>query len=296
MISFKKLKIFSGKISWNNMCSDLAVKWLSLISIKSEQVSKICSMVKRLSHPIHIGGSSPFNKKEWVIKEWPMCNQATTVSSFLFVREQTIHSFSIGNILYNLFSRNSSHSDCHSSNIHLFVRDFRSENGMSSTEMSPSGASLAAESAADFPLMPTWPGTQMIFLERLADRLRCTHVETVAIVKPWEDTGSNKSPGCIFSEKPADWTNAFKLKISSLADFSDKFLQFRVKNESKVPGRIREGDVVWAKSNQIREGNGRRFQGRWKGKEKSLFYRCSVWADFLSSTFLCHLCMHQVLW
>ena len=143
------------------MRSDLAVKWLSLISIKSEQVSKICSMVKSLSHPIHIGGSSPFNKKEWVIKEWPMCNRAITVSSFLFVQGQTIHSFSIGNIFYNLFSRNSSHSDCHSSNIYLFVHDFRSENGMSSTEMSPSRASLAAESAAEFPLMPTWPGTQM---------------------------------------------------------------------------------------------------------------------------------------
>ena len=64
LISFKKLKIFSGEISLNNMRSDLAVKWLSLISIKSEQVSKICSMVKRLSHPMHIGGSSPFNKKE----------------------------------------------------------------------------------------------------------------------------------------------------------------------------------------------------------------------------------------
>ena len=141
------------------MRSDLAVKWLSLISIKSKQVSKICSMVKRLSHPIHIGGSSPFNKKEWVIKEWPMYNRAITISSFLFVRGQTIHSFSIGNIWYNLFSGNSSHSD--SSNIYLFVRDFRSENGMSSTEMSPSWASLAAESAAEFPLTPTWPGTQM---------------------------------------------------------------------------------------------------------------------------------------
>ena len=45
LISFKKLKIFLGEISLNNMRSDLAVKWLSLISIKSEQVSKICSMV-----------------------------------------------------------------------------------------------------------------------------------------------------------------------------------------------------------------------------------------------------------
>ena len=143
------------------MRSDLAVKWLSLISIKSEQVSKICSMVKRLSHPMHTGGSSPFNKKEWVRKEWPMCNRAITVSSFLFVRGQNIHSFNTGNILYILFSGNSSHSDCHSSNIYLFVCGFRSENGMSSTEMSPSRASLAAKYAAEFPLMPTWPVTQM---------------------------------------------------------------------------------------------------------------------------------------
>ena len=89
-----------------------------------------------------------------------MCNPAIIVSSFLFVQGQNIHSFNTGNILYKLFSGNSSHSDCHSSNIYLFVRGFRSENGMSSTEMSPSRASLAAESAAKFPLMPTWPGTQ----------------------------------------------------------------------------------------------------------------------------------------
>ena len=47
-ISFKKLKIFSDEISWNNIRSDLAVKWRSLISIKSEQVSKICPMIINL--------------------------------------------------------------------------------------------------------------------------------------------------------------------------------------------------------------------------------------------------------
>ena len=31
------------------------------------------------------------------------------------------------------------------------------------------------------------------FLERLDDRIRCTHKETVAVVKPWKDVGSNKS-------------------------------------------------------------------------------------------------------
>ena len=78
------------------------------------------------------------------------------------------------------------------------------------------------------------------FLERLDDRIRCTHEETVAVVKPWKDLGSKE-------------------------------------NESKVPGRIREGDVVRAKNNRIREGNGRRFQGRRKGKEKSF---CSVVVQF----------------
>ena len=42
-----------------------------------------------------------------------MCNGAITVSSFLFVRGQNIQSFNTGNILYNLFSGNSSYSDCH---------------------------------------------------------------------------------------------------------------------------------------------------------------------------------------
>ena len=86
---FQKVK--NPEISWNNLRSDLAVKWLSLFPIKSEQLSKICSMVKRLSHPMHIGGSSPFNKKEWVIKEWPMCNRAITVSSSLFVDSGSTH-------------------------------------------------------------------------------------------------------------------------------------------------------------------------------------------------------------
>ena len=45
-----------------------------------------------------------------------------------------------------------------------------------------------------------------------------------------------------------------------------------MKNESKVPGRIRGGDVVRAKSNRVREGNGGRFQGRRKGKAKSFCF------------------------
>ena len=142
-------------------------------------------MVKRLSHPMHTGTlrNSPFNKNEWVRKELSMYNRAIAVSSFLFFRGQDIHSFNTGNMLYNLFAGNSSHSDCHSSNIYLFVRGFRFENGMSSTEMSPSRASLAAESAAEFPLMPTWPGTQMKTISLPS------HVISVYKSKIWTKTG-----------------------------------------------------------------------------------------------------------
>ena len=58
--------------------------------------------------------------------------------------------------------------------------------------------------------------------------------------------------------------NLLKLKISCLTDFYDMLLcgQVWVKNDSKVPGRIRDGDVVKAKSNRVREGNGGRSQGR----------------------------------
>ena len=81
--------------------------------------------------------------------------------------------------------------------------------------------------------------------------------------------GSNKTLGCIFSEKSADWTNVFKLEISYLTYFYDMLLhgQVWVKNDSKVSGRIRKGDVVRAKSNRVREGNGGRFQGRQQEKE-----------------------------
>ena len=124
------------------------------------------------------------------------------------------------------------------------------------------------------------------FLERLDDRIRCNHEETVAVVKSWEDIGSDKSLGSIFSEKPADWTNAFKLEISCLTDFYDVLLhgQFWVKNESKVPGRTREGDVVRSESIWMRVGNSGRFQGRPKRKEKSF---CFVVIQF--ELIFCHL-------
>ena len=57
------------------------------------------------------------------------------------------------------------------------------------------------------------------FLESLDGRFSCTHKETAAVIKPQEDTGRNKSLGCIFSEKSADETNAVELAVSSFTLF-----------------------------------------------------------------------------
>ena len=124
-----------------------------------------------------------FQQKGMSNKRMANVQSAITVSSFLFVWGQTIHSFNTGNILYILLLGNSSHSDCYSSNIYLFVPYFRSENGMSSTKMSPSRASLAAESAAKFPLMPTQLGTQIKTISLLS------LVISVYTSKIWTKTG-----------------------------------------------------------------------------------------------------------
>ena len=55
-----------------------------------------------------------------ITKEWPMCNWAITVSSFLFVQGQTVHSFNIGNIKF-IFQ------ELIPLRVRLPQRDFRSE-------------------------------------------------------------------------------------------------------------------------------------------------------------------------
>ena len=73
-----------------------------------------------------------------------MCNWAITVSSFLFFQGQDIHSFNTGNILYNLFFGN---SDCHSSNIYLFVRGFRQTDRQTDREKVPAGMDVTPRRA-----------------------------------------------------------------------------------------------------------------------------------------------------
>ena len=84
------------------------------------------------------------------------------------------------------------------------------------------------------------------FLERLDGRIECAHEETVTVIKPREYVGGNKSLGCIFSEKSADWTNTFELEISGLTDLYDVFLHDN--SESRMNPRFlaeSEKGMLW---------------------------------------------------
>ena len=50
----------------NNTFNEFTFKYFSLISIRSEQKSKICSSERGSSQEKQKGGSSPFNKNKWV--------------------------------------------------------------------------------------------------------------------------------------------------------------------------------------------------------------------------------------
>ena len=64
--------------------------------------------------------------------------------------------------------------------IYIFAHDFKCENGMNSTKMLPTRTSLAAESAAKVPPMPTRPGTQIntVFLPLLVRFIQSSKICT----------------------------------------------------------------------------------------------------------------------
>ena len=125
----------------------------------------------------------------------------------------------------------------------IFARVSRSENGMSPSEMSPSRASLAAESAAEFPLMPTWPGTQLktISFPSLVDSI-CSFKFCIRI--GWSDIRSDsdeRESDNIRTDLSLEWYN-----------MSDS-----QKNSSYFPGKTNKWDNmkwVWQISGTTRNG------------------------------------------
>ena len=85
------------------MRSDLAVKWLSLGNKIGTSKSKYALWLNVYHIWCTLAVPHPSVKRNEYWKEWPMCNRAIRVSSFLFFRGQDIHSFNTGTILYNWF-------------------------------------------------------------------------------------------------------------------------------------------------------------------------------------------------
>ena len=65
---------------------------------------------------------------------------------------------------------------------------------MNSSEMSPSRASLAAESAAEFPVMPTWPQTKTISLS--SSRVNCKYNSRI-LSSVWPEEHNYREPDSI---------------------------------------------------------------------------------------------------
>ena len=95
------------------------------------------------------------------------------------------------------------------------------------------------------------------FLERLDDRIRCMKREvTIAMAASYAKPGNGDSS---VVRAPDSWSKGREFESPQKKEKATPFLvllhgQVSVKNDSKVPGRIREADVVRAKSNRVREG------------------------------------------
>ena len=78
----KKLKMTSEETSLNNTFSEFTLKYFCLISMRSDQESKICSNQ---------------SKTKWVICEWPMCKRERAVSFRLVKQRDGRRSVNFGN-------------------------------------------------------------------------------------------------------------------------------------------------------------------------------------------------------
>ena len=103
------------RYSLDNTFNELTFKYFCLISIRSEQNSKICSSERGSSKETQKGGSSPFNKDKWVTCKWPICKRERAASSRLVKHWDGSRSVSLGKILCHLFSGYSSHAQWQSS-------------------------------------------------------------------------------------------------------------------------------------------------------------------------------------
>ena len=143
-------------MSSNNILSDQAVKYRKLCFMVLKTTTTNKQKAQKTRHMGRTQVAPLLSTKRCVVYEWPVCNGEVTASSLLFQSrtKKCMQSFSLGKTLCSLgktLCGYSSHSDCQNcKDIYLFTRGFKSEKRLSSSEISSSRASLAAEFAADF--------------------------------------------------------------------------------------------------------------------------------------------------
>ena len=160
---FPKMFISFKKSNKRSFWTCLYMSSNSILSDRAVKYRKLCFMVLKTTttnkqKPRHMGRTQVaplLSTKRCVVYEWPVCNGEVTASSLLLFQSRTkkcMQSFSLGKTLCSLGKTLcGSHSDCQNcKDIYLFTRGFKSEERLSSSEMSSSKASLAAESAAEF--------------------------------------------------------------------------------------------------------------------------------------------------
>lgn len=148
-------------MSSNTIFRGRAVKYRSLASTKSEQKRKIYRMINNSSHGMYTGRSPfSFKKKEekkedanhiWATDMWWRNNSLLSIknkNTIIRLWKDPIYTGCCGDTRPTLIAK---------ALTYLLTSGLKSEKGMSSSETSTSRAPLAAESAAEFSLMPTWP-------------------------------------------------------------------------------------------------------------------------------------------
>ena len=120
----------------------------------------MCFMVKLASQPIHLGAGSPSIRYECVSREWPIRSRVNTTSSRRFIHCNWWCSVKSGTISLSLFVSMSSHCCFLLSFTYWAGLDNQSAAGTMEFETGDARAAFAAWSAASFPLIPTWLGTQ----------------------------------------------------------------------------------------------------------------------------------------
>ncbi len=161
--SLKKQKSFESAESSSPSTSrrDLPRACLRRLPSNLKQCRRTCSTERAALHESQVGGDSPRMRKLWEKWQCPIRRRVKITSSRLEGRDEERQGLTVSFITLSL-KVVLCHSVCHALKISRFKEALTSDDGtkgMSTWVFSV--ADFAAWSANSFPMIPTWPGTQL---------------------------------------------------------------------------------------------------------------------------------------